>query len=76
MKEKQFAKLPLALLEIIIAYWIFTSLVDTMRSLRIRRNEVCSKILIGSSLRGSTNKWFRTIVRSRGVQAIPNSGLA
>jgi hypothetical protein len=40
MKEKQVAKIPLIILEIGIAYWIFTSLINTMRSLRMRRNEV------------------------------------
>ena len=40
MKEKQVAKIPLVILEIGIAYWIFTSLIHTMRSLRIRKNEV------------------------------------
>ncbi|KAL3078381.1 hypothetical protein niasHS_012042 [Heterodera schachtii] len=40
IKEKQIAKMPLALLEICIAWWIFSSLVGTMRSLRLRRNEV------------------------------------
>uniref|UniRef100_A0A915DS34 Transmembrane protein 87A n=1 Tax=Ditylenchus dipsaci TaxID=166011 RepID=A0A915DS34_9BILA len=40
MKEKQIAKIPLALLEVIIAWWIFSSLVSTMRALRLRRNEV------------------------------------
>ncbi|KAE9556109.1 hypothetical protein FO519_000743 [Halicephalobus sp. NKZ332] len=39
-KEKQVAKVPLVILEIGIAYWIFTSLIHTMRSLRIRKNEV------------------------------------
>jgi len=40
MKEKQVAKIPLVILEIGIAYWIFTSLIHTMRSLRIRKNEI------------------------------------
>uniref|UniRef100_A0A914HNY0 Transmembrane protein 87A n=1 Tax=Globodera rostochiensis TaxID=31243 RepID=A0A914HNY0_GLORO len=40
IKEKQIAKMPLALLEICIAWWIFSSLVSTMRALRLRRNEV------------------------------------
>jgi hypothetical protein len=40
MKEKQVAKIPLIILEIGIAYWIFTSLINTMRSLRMRRNEI------------------------------------
>ncbi|KAH7732360.1 Protein C52B9.4 [Aphelenchoides avenae] len=40
MKEKQIAKFPLAVLEIVIAWWIFSSLVSTMRALRMRRNEV------------------------------------
>lgn len=42
MKEKQIAKFPLAVLEIVIAWWIFSSLVGTMRALRMRRNEVLS----------------------------------
>lgn len=40
MREKQVAKIPLVILEIGIAYWIFTSLIATMRALRMRRNEV------------------------------------
>ena len=40
IKEKQIAKMPLALLEICIAWWIFSSLVSTMRALRMRRNEI------------------------------------
>ena len=40
MKEKQVAKVPLAFLEVLIAWWIFSSLVNTMRALRVRRNEV------------------------------------
>lgn len=40
IREKQIAKMPLALLEICIAWWIFSSLVSTMRALRMRRNEV------------------------------------
>uniref|UniRef100_A0A7E4ULE5 Transmembrane receptor, eukaryota n=1 Tax=Panagrellus redivivus TaxID=6233 RepID=A0A7E4ULE5_PANRE len=38
--EKQVAKLPLVVLEVGIAYWIFSSLIATMRSLRMRRNDV------------------------------------
>jgi hypothetical protein len=40
MKEKQIAKIPLAFLEVLIAWWIFTSLVSTMRTLSIRQNHV------------------------------------
>ncbi|KAI6176612.1 hypothetical protein M3Y97_00817200 [Aphelenchoides bicaudatus] len=40
MKEKQIAKVPLAFLEVLIAWWIFTSLVATMRTLSIRQNHV------------------------------------
>ncbi|CAD5213967.1 unnamed protein product [Bursaphelenchus okinawaensis] len=40
MKEKQVAKVPLAFLEVAIAWWVFSSLVNTMRALRVRRNEV------------------------------------
>jgi len=40
VKEKQIAKMPLALLEICIAWWVFSSLISTMRALRLRRNEV------------------------------------
>ncbi|KAI6241689.1 hypothetical protein M3Y99_00330500 [Aphelenchoides fujianensis] len=40
VKEKQIAKIPLAFLEVLIAYWIFSSLINTMRALRLRRNEV------------------------------------
>lgn len=40
MKEKTVARVPLVVFEFGIAYWIFTSLITTMRSLRMRRNEV------------------------------------
>ncbi|KAI6187775.1 hypothetical protein M3Y98_00281200 [Aphelenchoides besseyi] len=40
MKEKQVAKIPLAFLEVLIAYWVFTSLMTTIRALRVRRNLV------------------------------------
>jgi hypothetical protein len=40
MKEKQIAKVPLAFLEVLIAWWIFTSLVATMRTLTIRQNHI------------------------------------
>uniref|UniRef100_A0AC34Q679 Transmembrane protein 87A n=1 Tax=Panagrolaimus sp. JU765 TaxID=591449 RepID=A0AC34Q679_9BILA len=40
MKEKTVARIPLVAFEFGIAYWIFTSLISTMRSLRMRRNEV------------------------------------
>jgi hypothetical protein len=40
MKEKQIAKVPLAFLEVLIAWWIFTALVATMRTLSIRQNHV------------------------------------
>lgn len=39
-KQKQFAALPLVIVEMSIFYWIFTSLVGTMRTLKLRRNEV------------------------------------
>ncbi|VDM59590.1 unnamed protein product [Angiostrongylus costaricensis] len=39
-KQKQFAALPLVITEIVIFYWIFTSLGSTMRTLKLRRNEV------------------------------------
>uniref|UniRef100_A0A914VXK0 Transmembrane protein 87A n=1 Tax=Plectus sambesii TaxID=2011161 RepID=A0A914VXK0_9BILA len=39
-KQKQLAALPLVLLEVGIFWWIFTALVNTMRALRLRRNEV------------------------------------
>ncbi|CAD6189007.1 unnamed protein product [Caenorhabditis auriculariae] len=39
-KQKQFASLPLVLTEMVIFYWIFTSLTATMRTLRLKRNEV------------------------------------
>uniref|UniRef100_A0A0K0D7G3 Transmembrane protein 87B n=1 Tax=Angiostrongylus cantonensis TaxID=6313 RepID=A0A0K0D7G3_ANGCA len=39
-KQKQFAALPLVITEIVIFYWIFTSLVSTMRTLKLRRNEI------------------------------------
>ncbi|KJH46017.1 leucine Rich repeat-containing domain protein [Dictyocaulus viviparus] len=39
-KQKQFAALPLVITEIVIFYWIFTSLSSTMRTLKLRRNEV------------------------------------
>ncbi|GMR60459.1 hypothetical protein PMAYCL1PPCAC_30654 [Pristionchus mayeri] len=39
-KQKQFAALPLVIVEMSIFYWIFTSLVSTMRTLKLRRNEV------------------------------------
>uniref|UniRef100_A0A0R3RKH5 Transmembrane protein 87A n=1 Tax=Elaeophora elaphi TaxID=1147741 RepID=A0A0R3RKH5_9BILA len=40
MKEKQLAALPLVLIEVVIFWWIFTSLINTMRVLRMRRNMV------------------------------------
>uniref|UniRef100_A0A915PVZ8 Transmembrane protein 87A n=1 Tax=Setaria digitata TaxID=48799 RepID=A0A915PVZ8_9BILA len=40
MKQKQLAALPLVLVEIVIFWWIFTSLINTMRVLRMRRNMV------------------------------------
>ncbi|TMS36721.1 hypothetical protein L596_003817 [Steinernema carpocapsae] len=39
-KQKQIAALPLVIVEVIIFYWIFTSLTNTMRTLRMRRNVV------------------------------------
>ncbi|PAV61277.1 hypothetical protein WR25_13788 [Diploscapter pachys] len=39
-KQKQFAALPLIITEMVIFYWIYTSLATTMRTLRLRRNEV------------------------------------
>ncbi|KAK6032513.1 lung seven transmembrane receptor [Ostertagia ostertagi] len=39
-KQKQFAALPLVITEMVIFYWIFTSLGSTMRTLKLRRNEV------------------------------------
>ncbi|CAI2356948.1 unnamed protein product [Caenorhabditis sp. 36 PRJEB53466] len=39
-KQKQFAALPLVLTEMIIFYWIFTSLASTIRMLRLKRNDV------------------------------------
>ncbi|EYC34168.1 hypothetical protein Y032_0001g285 [Ancylostoma ceylanicum] len=39
-KQKQFAALPLVITEMVIFYWIFTSLGATMRTLKLRRNEV------------------------------------
>uniref|UniRef100_A0A183CZ54 Transmembrane protein 87A n=1 Tax=Gongylonema pulchrum TaxID=637853 RepID=A0A183CZ54_9BILA len=38
IRQKQLAALPLVLTEIAIFWWIFTSLINTMRSLRVRRN--------------------------------------
>ncbi|CAJ0575082.1 unnamed protein product, partial [Mesorhabditis spiculigera] len=38
-KQKQFAALPLVIVEMVIFYWIFTSLTGTMRQLKLRRNE-------------------------------------
>uniref|UniRef100_F1L0U6 Transmembrane protein 87A n=1 Tax=Ascaris suum TaxID=6253 RepID=F1L0U6_ASCSU len=40
VKQKQLAALPLIILEVIIFWWIFTSLISTMRVLRLRRNQV------------------------------------
>ncbi|OZC09668.1 hypothetical protein X798_03362 [Onchocerca flexuosa] len=40
MKQKQLAALPLVLVEVVIFWWIFTSLISTMRVLRMRRNMV------------------------------------
>ncbi|EFO18431.2 hypothetical protein LOAG_10063 [Loa loa] len=40
MKQKQLAALPLVLIEVVIFWWIFTSLISTMRVLRIKRNMV------------------------------------
>lgn len=39
-KQKQFAALPLVITEMVIFYWIFASLGKTMRTLKLRRNEV------------------------------------
>lgn len=39
-RQKQFAALPLVLTEMIIFYWIFTSLAATIRMLRLKRNDV------------------------------------
>ncbi|CAI5455060.1 unnamed protein product [Caenorhabditis angaria] len=39
-KQKQFAALPLVLTEMVIFYWIFTSLTATIRMLRLKRNDV------------------------------------
>ncbi|CAB3399907.1 unnamed protein product [Caenorhabditis bovis] len=39
-KQKQFAALPLVITEMIIFYWIFTSLTATIRMLRLKRNEI------------------------------------
>uniref|UniRef100_A0A1I7YBS3 Histone_H2A_C domain-containing protein n=1 Tax=Steinernema glaseri TaxID=37863 RepID=A0A1I7YBS3_9BILA len=39
-KQKQIAALPLVIVEVVIFYWIFTSLTSTMRTLRMRRNVV------------------------------------
>ncbi|VDK55949.1 unnamed protein product [Anisakis simplex] len=40
VKQKQLAALPLIILEVVIFWWIFTSLISTMRVLRLRRNEI------------------------------------
>ncbi|VDO24963.1 unnamed protein product [Brugia timori] len=40
LKQKQLAALPLILVEVIIFWWIFTSLISTMRVLKMRRNMV------------------------------------
>ncbi|MCP9259495.1 Transmembrane protein 87B [Dirofilaria immitis] len=40
MKQKQLAALPLVLVEVVIFWWIFTSLISTMRVLRMRRNMI------------------------------------
>ncbi|CAJ0947105.1 unnamed protein product, partial [Mesorhabditis belari] len=40
VKQKQFAALPLVIVEMTIFYWIFTSLTGTMRTLKMRRNEI------------------------------------
>ncbi|KHN72869.1 Transmembrane protein 87B [Toxocara canis] len=40
LKQKQLAALPLIIIEVIIFWWIFTSLISTMRVLRLRRNEI------------------------------------
>ncbi|KAK0397125.1 hypothetical protein QR680_001995 [Steinernema hermaphroditum] len=39
-KQKQAAALPLVIVEVVIFYWIFTSLTNTMRTLRMRRNVI------------------------------------
>jgi hypothetical protein len=39
-QHKQLAAIPLILLDVAIFWWIFTSLTNTMRALRLRRNEV------------------------------------
>jgi hypothetical protein len=38
-KQKQLVALPLVLLDVGICWWIFTALLGTMRTLRLRRNE-------------------------------------
>uniref|UniRef100_A0AAF5PPG9 Transmembrane protein 87A n=2 Tax=Wuchereria bancrofti TaxID=6293 RepID=A0AAF5PPG9_WUCBA len=40
LKQKQLAALPLVLIEVVIFWWIFTSLISTMRVLKMRRNMV------------------------------------
>uniref|UniRef100_A0A0N5AW21 Lung seven transmembrane receptor family protein n=1 Tax=Syphacia muris TaxID=451379 RepID=A0A0N5AW21_9BILA len=40
IKQKQLASLPLVIVEVIIFWWVFTSIINTMRTLRVRRNEV------------------------------------
>ncbi|KAK6101616.1 Lung seven transmembrane receptor family protein [Brugia pahangi] len=40
LKQKQLAALPLVLVEVVIFWWIFTSLISTMRVLKMRRNMV------------------------------------
>uniref|UniRef100_A0A0K0FJN3 Transmembrane protein 87A (inferred by orthology to a human protein) n=1 Tax=Strongyloides venezuelensis TaxID=75913 RepID=A0A0K0FJN3_STRVS len=40
IKERQFATLPLIFFEVIIFWWIFTSLTNTIRALKIRNNDV------------------------------------
>ncbi|CEF70880.1 Transmembrane receptor, eukaryota family-containing protein [Strongyloides ratti] len=40
IKERQFATLPLVFFEVIIFWWIFTSLTNTIRALKIRNNDV------------------------------------
>uniref|UniRef100_A0A0K0ES04 EF-hand domain-containing protein n=1 Tax=Strongyloides stercoralis TaxID=6248 RepID=A0A0K0ES04_STRER len=40
IKERQLATLPLVFFEVIIFWWIFTSLTSTIRALKIRNNDV------------------------------------
>lgn len=44
IKQKQIAKIPLAFFEVLIAWWIFSSLVNTMRILKLRKNEIKLKL--------------------------------